>query len=59
LPYANLFVDITTEMDVKLKMLRCTRASGNGSKKHRAWTISLTTCDAPVLNYQAKLREKA
>jgi LmbE family N-acetylglucosaminyl deacetylase len=23
LPYANLFVDITTEMDVKQKMLRC------------------------------------
>jgi LmbE family N-acetylglucosaminyl deacetylase len=26
LPYANLFVDITTEIDVKLKMLRCCKS---------------------------------
>jgi LmbE family N-acetylglucosaminyl deacetylase len=47
---SELFVDITTEMDVKLKMLRCYESQWKWLKKHRAWAISLTACDAPVLN---------
>jgi LmbE family N-acetylglucosaminyl deacetylase len=55
----DLFVDITSEIDVKLKMLACYESQWSGSRRHRAWTTSLTTCDAPVLNWQERPRERA